>query len=159
MVSQHLGSLGDEATRQQQQQLLALFGEIYGVVPQAIAIDAHPGYLSHQQGQALAAELAIPCVTTLHHHAHLVACLAEHGWPRDGGKVIGLALDGLGYGLDGQLWGGECLLVDYQHCEHLGGLPAVALPGAMLPPASHGATCWPSYSALFPIGRRCQRPR
>ncbi|HBE9077475.1 carbamoyltransferase HypF [Serratia fonticola] len=129
VVSQHLGSLGDEATRQQQQQLLALFGEIYGVVPQAIAIDAHPGYLSHQQGQALATELAIPCITTLHHHAHLVACLAEHGWPRDGGKVIGLALDGLGYGLGGQLWGGECLLVDYQHCEHLGGLPAVALPG------------------------------
>lgn len=129
VVSQHLGSLGDEATRQQQQQLLALFGEIYGVVPQAIAIDAHPGYLSHQQGQVLATERAIPCVTTLHHHAHLVACLAEHGWSRDGGKVIGLALDGLGYGLGGQLWGGECLLVDYQHCEHFGGLPAVALPG------------------------------
>lgn len=129
VVSQHLGSLGDETTRQQQQRLLALFGEIYGVVPQAIAIDAHPGYLSHQQGQALTTERAIPCVTTLHHHAHLVACLAEHGWPRDGGKVIGLALDGLGYGLGGQLWGGECLLADYQHCEHLGGLPAVALPG------------------------------
>ncbi|CAI2404971.1 Carbamoyltransferase hypF [Serratia fonticola] len=129
VVSQHLGSLGDETTRQQQQRLLALFGEIYGVVPQAIAIDAHPGYLSHQQGLALANERTIPCVTTLHHHAHLVACLAEHGWPRDGGKVIGLALDGLGYGLGGQLWGGECLLVDYQHCEHLGGLPAVALPG------------------------------
>lgn len=129
VVSQHVGSLGDETTRQHQQQLLTLFGEIYGVVPQAIAIDAHPGYLSHQQGQALANERAIPCVTTLHHHAHLVACLAEHGWPRDGGKVIGLALDGLGYGLGGQLWGGECLLVDYQHCEYLGGLPAVALPG------------------------------
>lgn len=129
VVSQHLGSLGDEATRQQQQQLMALFGEIYGVVPQAIAIDAHPGYLSHQQGQTLAHEMAIPCVTTLHHHAHLVACLAEHAWPRNGGKVIGLALDGLGYGLGGQLWGGECLLVDYQHCQHFGGLPAVALPG------------------------------
>jgi len=132
VVSQHLGSLSDDATRQQQQQLIALFGEIYGVVPQAIAIDAHPGYLSHQQGKALAERLAIPCVETLHHHAHLASCLAEHAWPRDGGKVIGLALDGLGYGMDGQLWGGECLLVDYQCCEHLGGLPAVALPGGDL---------------------------
>ncbi|KFK96429.1 MULTISPECIES: carbamoyltransferase HypF [unclassified Serratia (in: enterobacteria)] len=132
VVSQHLGSLTDEATRQQQQQLIALFSEIYGVVPQAIAIDAHPGYLSHQQGQELAERLAIPCVEILHHHAHLVSCLAEHGWPRNGGKVIGLALDGLGYGMNGQLWGGECLLVGYQHCEHLGGLPAVALPGGDL---------------------------
>jgi hydrogenase maturation protein HypF len=132
VVSQHLGSLSDDATRQQQQQLIALFGEIYGVVPQAIAIDAHPGYLSHQQGRALAERLAIPCVETLHHHAHLASCLAEHAWPRDGGKVIGLALDGLGYGINGQLWGGECLLVDYQCCEHLGGLPAVALPGGDL---------------------------
>lgn len=132
VVSQHLGSLGDEATRQQQQQLMALFGEIYGVVPQVVAVDAHPGYLSHQQGKALASQQAIECVETLHHHAHLVACMAEHAWPRDAGKVIGLALDGLGYGKEGQLWGGECLLVDYQHCERLGGLPAVALPGGDL---------------------------
>ncbi|HEY4469058.1 MAG TPA: carbamoyltransferase HypF [Klebsiella sp.] len=132
VISQHLGSLGDEATRQQQRQLMTLFGEIYGVAPQAIAIDAHPGYLSHQEGKAWARQLAIPWVETLHHHAHLVSCMAEHAWPRGGGKVIGLALDGLGYGLEGQLWGGECLLADYQHCERLGGLPAVALPGGDL---------------------------
>lgn len=132
VVSQHLGSLGDEATQQQQQQLIALFGEMYGVAPQVVAVDAHPGYLSHQQGKALAKQQGIPCVETFHHHAHLVACLAEHARPRHGGKVIGLALDGLGYGMAGQLWGGECLLVDYQHCEYLGGLPAVALPGGDL---------------------------
>ncbi|MFC0225576.1 carbamoyltransferase HypF [Serratia aquatilis] len=132
VIGQHLGSLGDEATRQQQQQLHALYSEIYGVTPQAIAVDAHPGYFSHQQGKVLARERGIPCVEILHHHAHLVSCLAEHGWPRQGGKVIGLALDGLGYGPAGQLWGGECLLVDYLHCEHLGGLPAVALPGGDL---------------------------
>lgn len=49
-----------------------------------------------------------------------------------GGAVIGLALDGLGYGADGHLWGGECLLVDYVNCEYVGGLPAVALPGGDL---------------------------
>ncbi|TOO91880.1 hypothetical protein CGH27_26105, partial [Vibrio parahaemolyticus] len=55
-----------------------------------------------------------------------------HGLPLDGSKVIGLALDGLGYGDDNRLWGGECLLVDYNTSQHLGGLPPVALPGGEL---------------------------
>lgn len=54
---------------------------------------------------------------------------AEHRWPLDGGDVIALTLDGIGMGENGALWGGECLRVNYRECEHLGGLPAVALPG------------------------------
>lgn len=132
VLSQHLGDLADSDIAQQQQQLLALFCDIYHFTPQAIAVDAHPGYISHQLGKLWAAQQNIPCVEVLHHHAHLAACLAEHGWPRQGGAVIGLALDGLGYGADGQLWGGECLQVDYATCEYVGGLPAVALPGGDL---------------------------
>ncbi|ETJ26205.1 MAG: Carbamoyltransferase hypF, partial [Escherichia coli DORA_A_5_14_21] len=60
------------------------------------------------------------------------ACLAEHQWPLDGGDVIALTLDGIGMGENGALWGGECLRVNYRECEHLGGLPAVALPGGDL---------------------------
>jgi hydrogenase maturation protein HypF len=67
----------------------------------------------------------------LHHHAHIAATLAEHGWPRDGGDVIALALDGIGMGENGRC-GGECLRVNYREVEHLGGLPAVALPGGDL---------------------------
>ena len=55
--------------------------------------------------------------------------MAEHNYNE---PVIGLALDGIGMGENGQLWGGECLLVDYQHSQYLGGLPAVALPGGDL---------------------------
>jgi hydrogenase maturation protein HypF len=58
--------------------------------------------------------------------------MAEHNWPQDGGDVIALTLDGIGYGENDQLWGGECLRVNYRDCEHLGGLPAVALPGGDL---------------------------
>ncbi|MBU5566250.1 carbamoyltransferase HypF, partial [Escherichia sp. S69_ASV_4] len=58
--------------------------------------------------------------------------LAEHQWPLDGGDVIALTLDGIGMGENGALWGGECLRVNYRECEHLGGLPAVALPGGDL---------------------------
>ncbi|MFL7911700.1 carbamoyltransferase HypF, partial [Escherichia coli] len=60
------------------------------------------------------------------------ASLAEHQWPLDGGDVIALTLDGIGMGENGALWGGECLRVNYRECEHLGGLPAVALPGGDL---------------------------
>lgn len=132
VLSQHLGELTDVDIAEQQARSVQLFSEIYDFLPQAVAIDAHPGYVSHRQGRELAARLGVPCITTLHHHAHLVSCLAEQGWPGDGGAVIGLVLDGLGYGATGQLWGGECLLVDYVRCEHLGGLPAVALPGGDL---------------------------
>ena len=132
VLSQHLGDLADSDIAQQQQQLLALFGQIYHFTPQVVVVDAHPAYVSHHVGTQWAVQRDIPCVAVLHHHAHLVACLAEHGWPRDGGAVVGLALDGLGYGAGGQLWGGECLLVDYSSCEYVGGLPAVALPGGDL---------------------------
>ncbi|WP_409310998.1 carbamoyltransferase HypF [Pectobacterium sp. B1J-3] len=132
IVSQHLGDLADSDIEQQYRQSIALFEDVYRFEPDTIVVDSHPGYLSHQLGKLLAQQRHIPCVEVLHHHAHIVACLAEHQWPRDAGPVIGLALDGIGLGADGQWWGGECLLVDYATCQHIGGLPAVALPGGDL---------------------------
>jgi len=129
ILSAHFGSLADGDIARQQQQAMEHFRQLYECTPVAIARDAHPAYVSHVQAESH----GIRVVDVFHHHAHLAACLAENGWPLDGGKVIGLALDGLGYGIPagktGTLWGGECLQVDYLHCEHLGGLPAVALPG------------------------------
>ena len=90
--------------------------------------DAHPGYHARQWARAQ----ALPVETVLHHHAHAAACLAENGWPLDGGDVIALTLDGIGMGENGAMWGGECLRVNYRDCERLGGLPAVALPGGDL---------------------------
>ncbi|TKI05377.1 carbamoyltransferase HypF [Martelella alba] len=98
IVSQHLGDLADEGISRQQRQALALFRQIWDFTPALIAVDAHPGYLSRRQGEILAGQNGLPCVAILHHHAHLAACLAENGWPREAGPVIGLALDGLGYG-------------------------------------------------------------
>lgn len=95
----------------------------------------------------------LPTQTVLHHHAHAAACLAEHQWPLDGGDVIALTLDGIGMGENGALWGGECLRVNYRECEHLGGLPAVALPGGDLAAKQRGVTCWRSACALCRSGR------
>ncbi len=128
VLSQHFGDLTDEGVEAQWRQSLQLMQAIYDFTPQAVVADAHPGYHSSQW----AAAHDLPHQTVLHHHAHSAACLAEHRWPLDGGDVIALALDGIGMGENGALWGGECLRVNYRECEHLGGLPAVALPGGDL---------------------------
>ncbi|HDK6967154.1 TPA: carbamoyltransferase HypF, partial [Klebsiella pneumoniae] len=128
VLSQHFGDLGEEGIEQQWRSALQLMQSIYAFVPQRVVVDAHPGYRSTQW----AASLPLPLETVLHHHAHAAACLAEHRWPLDGGDVIALTLDGIGMGENGALWGGECLRVNYRECEHLGGLPAVALPGGDL---------------------------
>ncbi|WP_312227713.1 carbamoyltransferase HypF [Pseudescherichia sp.] len=128
VMSQHFGDLGDEGVEAQWRQALDLMQSIYNFSPRQIVCDAHPGYRSSQW----ATESGLPVMRVLHHHAHAAACLAEHGWPLTGGDVIALTLDGIGMGTDGALWGGECLRVNYRECKHLGGLPAVALPGGDL---------------------------
>lgn len=122
MLSTHFGSLANSDIACQRQQAVIHFQQLYNCTPATIVQDAHPAYVGSQQSER-------PVLEVLHHHAHIAACLAEHRWPLAHGPVIGLALDGLGYGENGALWGGECLLADYHRCQHLGGLPAVALPG------------------------------
>ncbi|MBB3322977.1 carbamoyltransferase HypF [Atlantibacter sp. RC6] len=128
VLSQHLGDLTEERVPAQWQLALKIMRDLYDFTPARIVVDAHPGYISSQMGR----EMDPSAEVVLHHHAHAAACLAEHQWPLDGGAAIALTLDGIGYGADDQLWGGECLLVDYVRCERLGGLPAVALPGGDL---------------------------
>lgn len=132
VMSQHFGDLEDVKIQAQLEQGIALFQDIYQFNPDCVVADAHPNYISHQLGQKIASDLEVPMIKVLHHHAHLVSCMAEHRLDLDHPPVIGLALDGLGYGEQHQLWGGECLLVDYATCEHLGGLPPVALVGGNL---------------------------
>ena len=128
VVSQHLGDLSDDGIQTQWRDALRLIQNIYDFTPQRVVCDAHPGYVSSQW----ASEMTLPTETVLHHHAHAAACMVEHGWPLNGGDVIALTLDGIGMGEGGALWGGECLRVNYRECEHLGGLPAVALAGGDL---------------------------
>ncbi|WP_437887184.1 carbamoyltransferase HypF [Phytobacter sp. V91] len=128
VISQHLGDLSDDGIQAQWREALRLIQNIYDFTPQKVVCDAHPGYVS----SAWAGGMGLPVEQVLHHHAHIAACLAEHGWPKDGGDVIALALDGIGMGENGALWGGECLRVNYRELERLGGLPAVALPGGDL---------------------------
>ncbi len=128
-LSQHLGNLENSLTYDDYCHNLELYRKLFQFEPQTIAIDKHPEYLSSKHGHALAEQLDIPCCEIQHHHAHIAACLADNGWRTDDGLVIGIALDGLGYGDDGSIWGGEILIADYHGYERFARFKPVPMPG------------------------------
>lgn len=119
VLSQHIGDLESYTTFQDYQHNLQLYKRLYQQKPKAIVIDKHPEYLSSKLGKSLGEELDIPVIEVQHHHAHIAACLAENHQPLSAGPVLGIALDGLGFGDDGTLWGGEFLLADYKTYQRL----------------------------------------
>ncbi|MGZ5052273.1 MAG: carbamoyltransferase HypF [Methylobacter sp.] len=127
VVSQHIGDLENAAVQHDYRNAIDLYRQLFGFNPDVIAIDRHPGYLSTQYGQALAETATL--VQVQHHHAHLAACLAEHGIALDTPPVLAAIFDGLGLGEDGGLWGGEFLLGDYKSYTRLGHFEPVPLPG------------------------------
>ena len=129
ILSQHIGDLEDAATLADYQKALSLYLAMYDHAPEAIAIDMHPDYLSSKLGRERAKADGRRIEEVQHHHAHIASCLAENAIPLDTRPVLGIALDGLGFGPDDTLWGGEFLLADYKTFERVGCFPLVAMPG------------------------------
>lgn len=158
VLSQHLGDLEDARTWREYEHTLRLYQQLFAHRPRMIVVDKHPGYRSTQLGQQWAREQDLPLIEVQHHHAHVAACMAENHWPLDGGKVLGIMLDGLGYGEDGSIWGGEFLLADYHCYQRLAHFKPVAMPGgtqAILQPwrntwAHLQQLGWQEVSAAFP---------
>lgn len=130
ILSQHMGDLEDASTYRDYLHNLTLYRNLFDFSPELIVVDKHPNYISTQLGRRLAAEENIPLLEVQHHHAHIVACMAEHHVPLDQ-RVLGVALDGLGMGEAGELWGGEFLLCGYRDCKKLGGFQPVAMLGGV----------------------------
>lgn len=128
-VSQHIGDLEDAETQADYRHNLKLYETLYQHRPTVLACDLHPEYLSGKLARERAEKVGLPLIETQHHHAHIAACLAENNVPLDAAPVIGVALDGLGFGVDGTLWGGEFLLADYVGYRRLGTFKPVALIG------------------------------
>lgn len=97
--------------------------------PQLIAVDKHPDYLSSKYGYQLGQSYQIPVWAVQHHHAHIAACMLEHGLPLEHSKVLGVAMDGLGFGDDNTLWGAEFLAVDYASSTRVGCFDAMPMLG------------------------------
>ncbi|WP_051953403.1 carbamoyltransferase HypF, partial [Methylocapsa aurea] len=129
ILSQHLGDLEDARTLADFEHALNLFTALYDHEPEAIAVDLHPEYLSTKLGRRVASDKGLPLIEAQHHHAHVASCLAENGIAASEGPVLGVALDGIGYGDDGALWGGEFLLADYFGYRRVGTFKPVAMLG------------------------------
>ncbi|AFZ27483.1 (NiFe) hydrogenase maturation protein HypF [Cylindrospermum stagnale PCC 7417] len=129
ILSQHLGDLENAAAFNAYEETLKLYLNLFEHQPEIIAIDKHPEYLSSKLGKELATANQIKLYSIQHHHAHIAACMAENGIPLNSAPVLGIAFDGLGYGEDGTIWGGEFLLADYRKFQRLATFKPVAMIG------------------------------
>jgi hydrogenase maturation protein HypF len=122
-LSQHVGDLENLESYRFFEEAVQHLQRILETEPKVIAHDLHPDYFSTKWAQE---RTGVELVGVQHHHAHIAACMAENHLD---GKVIGIALDGTGYGTDGAIWGGEVLVADYLGFERAGHLEYLPLPG------------------------------
>jgi hydrogenase maturation protein HypF len=123
ILSQHIGDLENYETMRFFEETLANLKHIFRVAPSAVAYDLHPGYMSTRMAVGSGIEHKIG---VQHHHAHIASCMAENHLR---GKVLGVALDGTGFGTDGKIWGGEFLVADFAGFTRRAHLRNVLLPG------------------------------
>jgi len=125
--SQHLGDLESTTGLEFFEHSLAHLTHTFEIDPQTIVHDLHPGYLSSDWAKKYANERGLRLIAVQHHHAHIAACMAEHALT---GPVIGLSLDGTGYGTDRRIWGGEVLICSLDHFDRFAHLDYVPMPGS-----------------------------
>lgn len=128
-LSPHHGDLEDAATFDTFRATLSTYAERFGHQPRAVVVDRHPEYLSGKLAREQARQGGMRVLEVQHHHAHVAACLADNERALHAPAVLGIVLDGLGWGDDGTIWGGEFLLADYRCAERLGTFRPVAMLG------------------------------
>ncbi|MGH3086452.1 MAG: carbamoyltransferase HypF [Rubrobacteraceae bacterium] len=104
-LSHHIGDMENYETLRSFREGIEHYCRLFDVQPELVACDLHPEYLSTKYARELEEE-GMPVAGVQHHHAHIASCLADNERPT-GERVIGVALDGTGYGTDGAVWGGE----------------------------------------------------
>lgn len=125
-LSPHVGDLDNAANCEFLDETVQRLCRLLDVKPKLVTHDLHPDFYSTRAAITYARRHGLPTLAVQHHHAHLGAVCAEHGWQ---GPVLGLALDGVGLGTDGTAWGGELLKVDGARFERLGHVRTLPLPG------------------------------
>jgi hydrogenase maturation protein HypF len=123
VLSQHIGDLENYETMRFFEETLSNLKQVFKVTPRVAAYDLHPGYMSTRMAMSSGIEQRIG---VQHHHAHIASCMAENHLQ---GQVLGVALDGTGFGTDGKIWGGEFLLADFAGFTRQAHFRNVLLPG------------------------------
>ena len=113
--SPYVGDLEDLRTVKALQETIHRFQTLLEVEPQVVVCDLHPKYNS----TVVAENLGFPMLQVQHHYAHVLSCMTENDCQE---PVIGVSFDGTGYGTDGNIWGGEILLADYQNFIRFGSI-------------------------------------
>ncbi|HKP81370.1 MAG TPA: carbamoyltransferase HypF [Pyrinomonadaceae bacterium] len=131
ILSQHQGDLEDVSTFEDYQKNLQLYSKIYDHRPHMLVADMHPEYLSAKLAKQRSADEQLPLLEVQHHHAHIASCMVENGIALDSPPILGIAIDGLGFGGDGTIWGGEFLLADYQSYRRVAAFKPVAMVGGV----------------------------
>lgn len=123
ICSEHIGDLEDAEVYHHYIDSVEHLRGLFEVEPKIVACDLHPGYLSTHYALSLP---DVKVIQVQHHWAHIASVLVEHGIE---GPVIGLAVDGTGYGTDGAIWGCECLIASLEKFERFGHLSYYRLAG------------------------------
>jgi hydrogenase maturation protein HypF len=121
-ISQHIGDLETKESLDAFHRVITDFQSLYEVKPAQIVCDLHPDYLSSK----FARSTGIPYIEVQHHYAHIASCMAENKLE---GELLGVSWDGTGYGLDGNIWGGEFLLTTDTSFERIATFRSFRLPG------------------------------
>ena len=113
--SSYIGDLTDLKGKNALKESAGRMLELLEAKPSHAVCDLHPLYNS----SAAAEESGLPLIRVQHHYAHILSCMAENDYTDD---VIGISLDGTGYGTDGTIWGGEilkCSLDGFERAGHI----------------------------------------
>jgi hydrogenase maturation protein HypF len=124
-ISHHIGDLENLETLNSFTQGIQHYKQLLNLNPEVVVYDLHPEYLSTKY--ALETDGRLIKIGVQHHHAHIASCLVDNSIE---GQVLGIAMDGLGFGEDGKFWGGEFLVANFACAERVAHLDYVAMPGA-----------------------------
>ena len=130
--SSYIGDLADPRSTEVLRETVDRYSSLLEVIPEAVACDLHPGYHSTEFALEWAQKLSevlgreVPLIRVQHHYAHIVSCMAENDFTD---RVIGVSMDGTGYGTDGSIWGGEILLADCHGFDRAGSIKPFAQVG------------------------------
>jgi hydrogenase maturation protein HypF len=126
IMSQYIGDLINKPTCDFYSETIDRFKTLFRFSPDLVACDMHPDYFSTGYASFLAKENKINVIPVQHHHAHIVSAMAENDLDE---KVIGISMDGTGFGTDGNMWGGEFLVADASDFKRYTHFDYVAMPG------------------------------